>query len=50
MDLYPEGHVKAEASKTVLQQMVRLYDQPISNANMADNVIRLARNCHDTLK
>ena len=49
MDLYPEGHVKAEASKTVLQQMVRL-DRPISNANMADNVIRLARNCHDTLK
>jgi len=49
LDLYPDGHSKAEASKTIVQEFLLNSDYSLTNAVMVDNLLLLARVFHDTL-
>nr|SVE75004.1 EOG090X02HV [Daphnia dolichocephala] len=49
LDIYPEGHSRAEAAKILLQQFLIDYDRSLSHAVMVDHLLFIARILHDTL-
>ena len=50
LEIYPDGHSKAEAAKTTVQQFLLNSNYPLTNPIMVDNLLLLARVFHDTLK
>nr|SVE82392.1 EOG090X02HV [Daphnia magna] len=49
LDIYPEGHSRAEAAKILLQQFLIDHDRPLNHPLMVDHLLSIARILHDTL-
>ena len=50
LEMYPDGHSRAEAAKVILQQFMLDSQYSLSNPIMVDNLLHLARIIHDTIK
>nr|SVE76887.1 EOG090X02HV [Daphnia lumholtzi]SVE78113.1 EOG090X02HV [Daphnia lumholtzi] len=49
LDIYPEGHSRAEAAKILLQQFLIDHDRALNHPLMVDHLLSIARILHDTL-
>lgn len=51
LDVFPDGHSRAEAAKILLQQfLVDHHDRTLTDPTLVDHLLHLGSVLHDTLK